>query len=151
MNVQCCRIRVNTPLWAHIRVYIKLYVCVCLYIHIQCHSGVCVTYRRVWIDTRIYCTLIQLVTTLHKPLHDTLCPLFSITFDWHLKRFLSSNSAGFEPSLRSLKAAPKRTPFCNNSSTVVEVCLPRRCIETVTLLLLRGCSFQWEPVYRIVV
>jgi hypothetical protein len=37
-------------------------------------------------DDRICWTLIQLVITLHKPLYDTLCLLFSITFDCWLKR-----------------------------------------------------------------
>jgi hypothetical protein len=35
----------------------------------------------------------------------------------------------------------QKTPFPNNSSIVIEVCLPRRCIETVDLLLLRAYSF----------
>jgi hypothetical protein len=33
-------------------------------------------------------------------------------------------------SLYSLGAAPRKTPFPNNSSIVIEVCLPRRCGET---------------------
>jgi hypothetical protein len=44
----------------------------------------------------------------------------------------------------------KKTPFPNNSSVVIGVCLPRRCIEAVILLLLRACSFPREPVYPVV-
>jgi hypothetical protein len=39
------------------------------------------------------------------------------------------------------------TTFLNNSSIVIEVCIPRRCIETTVLLLFLACSFPREPVY----
>jgi hypothetical protein len=35
----------------------------------------------------------------------------------------------------------KKTAFPNNSSIVIEVCLPRLCIETAVILLLHACSF----------
>jgi hypothetical protein len=41
----------------------------------------------------------------------------------------------------------KKSPFPNNSSIVIEMCLHHCCIETVVLLLLRVCSFPREPVY----
>jgi hypothetical protein len=37
-----------------------------------------------------------------------------------------------------------KTPFRNNSSIFIEVYLPRRCIETVVLLLLRVCSYPQD-------
>jgi hypothetical protein len=43
----------------------------------------------------------------------------------------------------------QKTSLPNNSSIVIEVCLPCRCIETAVLLL-RACSFPQEPVYRVV-
>jgi hypothetical protein len=46
-----------------------------------------VAYRRVQIDEQIYCTIIQLVTTIHKPLYGTLCLLISIIFHCRLNRF----------------------------------------------------------------
>jgi hypothetical protein len=36
----------------------------------------------------------------------------------------------------------QKTRFPNNSSIVIEVCLPRRCIETAVLLPLPACSFR---------
>jgi hypothetical protein len=44
----------------------------------------------------------------------------------------------------------QKTLFLNNSSVVVEVCLPCHCIETAVFLLLCLCSYPWEPVYRVV-
>jgi hypothetical protein len=44
------------------------------------------TCRRGFIDDRIYWTLIKLVITLHKPLHDTLHLLYCIIFDCRFKR-----------------------------------------------------------------
>jgi hypothetical protein len=35
---------------------------------------------------------------------------------------------------------PQKTPFPNNSSVVIEVCLPRRCIETEVIRLLLAYS-----------
>jgi hypothetical protein len=40
----------------------------------------------------------------------------------------------------------QKTLFPNNSSLVIEVCLPCRCIETAVLLLLRACLFPQELV-----
>jgi hypothetical protein len=57
----------------------------------------------------------------------------------------------YSQTLGSLFIASDRTQqkisFPNNSSIVTEVCLSRRCIETVVRLLFT-CSFPWEPVYR---
>jgi hypothetical protein len=39
-----------------------------------------------WNDNRIYCTLIPLATTLHKPMYYKLCLSFFITFDFRLKK-----------------------------------------------------------------
>jgi hypothetical protein len=50
--------------------------------------------------------------------------------------------------ISSLGLSQQKTPFLNNFSTVIEVCLPRRCIETA-LLLLCAFSFPQEPVYRV--
>jgi hypothetical protein len=44
----------------------------------------------------------------------------------------------------------QKITFPNNTSIVIEVCLPRRCIETTVLLLVRACSFPPEHVYRVV-
>jgi hypothetical protein len=49
----------------------------------------------------------------------------------------------------ALGRSQHKTLFPNNSSIVIEVCLPRRCTE-VAVLLLRECSFPREPVYRAV-
>jgi hypothetical protein len=47
----------------------------------------------VWIYERIYGTLKQLVTTLHRPLYDTLCLPFSFIFDCHLSSSLSQSQS----------------------------------------------------------
>jgi hypothetical protein len=98
--------------------------------HNNTYLRVWVTYRRVldwWPDL---CTLIQLVTTLHKP-YNTLCLLFSVIFDSLLKRlpqlFLnysiilipqSNHSAGLGSSLYRLGEDPQKTPSLSNSSIV---------------------------------
>jgi hypothetical protein len=42
----------------------------------------------------------------------------------------------------------QKTPFPSNSPIVIEVCLPRHCIETAVLLWLLAYSFPREPVYQ---
>jgi hypothetical protein len=51
-------------------------------------------------------------------------------------------SADLGSSLYGFREAPAKTPFPNNSFIVIEVCLPRRCVETSVFLLLRACSFR---------
>jgi hypothetical protein len=53
----------------------------------------------------------------------------------------------FNPRYIASDRLQQRTPFPNNSSVVIEVCLPHCCIGTVVLLLLRACSFPRGPVY----
>jgi hypothetical protein len=48
----------------------------------------------------------------------------------------------------ALGQTQQKTPFPNNSSIVIEVCLCHHCIETAVLLLLYACSFLREPVYQ---
>jgi hypothetical protein len=87
-----------------------------------------------WIDNRICCTLTQLVSTLHKPVHDTLCLLFSVIFSCRLKRlphFYSLNC--LRSSLCSLGAAPTENTVSNNTNIVV--CLPIRRLETGSSLV----------------
>jgi hypothetical protein len=57
-------------------------------------------------------------------------------------------SAAWDPHIASGRP-PQKTPFSNSSSVLIEVCLPRRCIETVVLLF-RACSFPRELLYRVV-
>jgi hypothetical protein len=54
----------------------------CSVVKVSCHvSGVCVTAKMGFgFDNRIYCTFIQLLTTVHKSLSDTL----SYSSDWTL-------------------------------------------------------------------
>jgi hypothetical protein len=53
-------------------------------------------------------------------------------------------SATWGPHYIASGRSQQETPFPNNSSIVIEVCLPRRCIETVVLLLLPACTFPQE-------
>jgi hypothetical protein len=40
----------------------------------------------------------------------------------------------------------QKTPFPNNPFNVIEMCLPRRCIEVAVLLFFPSFSFLQEPV-----
>jgi hypothetical protein len=55
-----------------------------------------------------------------------------------------------DPRYIALGWIQQKTPFHNNSSSVIHVCWPRPCIETTFLLLLRAFPFPKEPVYRAV-
>jgi hypothetical protein len=58
--------------------------------------------------------------------------------------------ATWDPHYVASGRLQQKTPFPSNSSIVIEVCLARRCIETVVFLLLCACSFPRQPVYRVV-
>jgi hypothetical protein len=75
----------------------------CILSRIWCCTGLM---GAVLIDGRIHCTLIQLVTTLHKPLHDILCLLSPTSSSASSRDSLSSHSAGLRSSLYNLGAAP---------------------------------------------
>jgi hypothetical protein len=92
-----------------------------------------------------WCTLIQLVTTFHKPLYDMTHYIFSSD---HL-RLSSLDSLNFFRYIAS-GLSQQKTPFPNSSSIVIEVCFSRRCRETAVLLLLPMYILLREPVDRVV-
>jgi hypothetical protein len=55
-----------------------------------------------------------------------------------------------DPRYIASERLQKKTPLPNNSSIVIVACLPRRCIETAVLLLLRGALFPRESVCRVI-
>jgi hypothetical protein len=55
-----------------------------------------------------------------------------------------------DPCYIALGQPKQKTPFPNNSSVVIDVCLPCCFIETVVLLLLCPSLFPQEPVYQVV-
>jgi hypothetical protein len=59
----------------------------------------------------IYCTLTQLVTTLHKPLYDTLCLLYSVIFDFNLKRLLQVNQPASDTRYMASAWIQQKTQF----------------------------------------
>jgi hypothetical protein len=67
-----------------------------------------------------------------------------------LQLLLTLASAFWEPSYIVSGRPQQKTPFPNNSFFVIEVCLPRRCIESVVFLVLHAFSFPREPVYQVV-
>jgi hypothetical protein len=103
-----------------------------------------------WIECRDLLQRIQLLTALHKQLHDTLS---SLPRHFRLSTQETSSIVS-HPALHPRHMATGRnqpkTQFPNSSSVLIEVCLPRRCTETEVLPLLRACSFQHEPVYPVV-
>jgi hypothetical protein len=126
--------------------------------------GVCVTYRWVWINYRIYCTFIQIVTILHKSLYVFSSPSSSTAASGDS---INSNSAGIGSLLYSLGAALTEniasqqffyfhrgvviSPLHRNSSYSIFSCVfisagtcsPNRClIIDVCLLWFRYSSFQ---------
>jgi hypothetical protein len=119
--------------------------------YIVTYLGVCVTYRRVlewWPDLlRTYAT----------------CYYSSQTIMWHTMSsllhhlrlpFQETPSVLIQPALHPRYIASGRpqqkSRFPNSPSIVIEVCLPRSCIETAVLLLLRACSFPRGSVYLVV-
>jgi hypothetical protein len=60
--------------------------------------------------------------------------LFSVTSDCRLKR-LNYSQLALDPRYIASGRPQQKTPFPNNSSVFIEVCLLRRCIETAVLLL----------------
>jgi hypothetical protein len=91
-------------------------------------------------DDRIYWIFMQLVTTVHKPLSDTL----SSSSDWTLHGYYSDfqpNSVvllQFWSELRLTVPSSARTPRKTQSSVVKNVCLLVRYLGVYVLLLLRA-------------
>jgi hypothetical protein len=56
----------------------------------------------------------------------------------------------WDPCYTASGRPEQKIPFRNNSSIVIEICLPRRCIETAVVRLVLAYSFPWQCFYRAV-
>jgi hypothetical protein len=64
-----------------------------------------------------------------------------LAFEYGVCPNVSLFQLALDPPYIASGRTQQKTPFPNNSSIVIEVCLPRHCIEMAVLLLLRARSF----------
>jgi hypothetical protein len=99
---------------------------------------------------RIYNGLTVTTTHMKSSSHSLIPFLPSLLNHLRLPTLSILILAAWDPRYIASGRTPEKTPFPNNFSVVTEVCLPRRCIETVVLWLLLAYSLPRECVYRAV-
>jgi hypothetical protein len=94
-----------------------------------------------WFEHGDYTDLTVTTTHMKSSFHSLIS--FSIIFDCRLKRLpqILFPQLAWDNRCTALGRPQQRTTFLNNSSIVIEKCLPRRWIETAVFLLLLACSF----------
>jgi hypothetical protein len=148
-------------------IFLMLVICVYLYtryeimyiffgmylyiLFIVTYLGVCMTYGWVfdwWQDLLHTCTACYY--TSRTPIWQTVFSSSSSLTAISTDSVNCISQLAWDPRYIAWGRPQQKTLFPNNSSIVIEVCLPFHCIETAVLLLLHACSFPQEPSYQVV-